>query len=210
MERPQIRLTHRPARRFLDPSILVKSCIVTLVFRNKRGITSRSVPFPVLDAPEGIPALSEKEESVGECVSRKASSALLVAVLTFVAIGLYGAPRYRADPLRQRCRRRERPPRGSVPRATVTIVNKETNLTQRDDNEYGGRATTSMNVLPGPYDVKVTLQGFRESVRKNVPGDDRPDRRVDVALEVGTLTEPLPSRRRRSCCRPTRPTCTRK
>ena len=50
---------------------------------------------------------------------------------------------------------------GGVPGATVTIVNKETNLT-RDTvtNAEGGYNLT--NVLPGPYDVKVSLTGFRK------------------------------------------------
>src|SRR4029453_873000 len=45
------------------------------------------------------------------------------------------------------------------------------------------------NVLPGQYDVKVSLSGFRESVRSNVPVTISQISRVDVALEVGTLSE---------------------
>ena len=77
---------------------------------------------------------------------------------------------------------------GAVPGATVTIVNKETNLT-RDTvtNADGGYNLT--NVLPGPYDVKVSLPGFREAVRTNVPVTIGQISRVDVTLEVGALTE---------------------
>ena len=49
---------------------------------------------------------------------------------------------------------------GGVPGATITVVNKDTNLT-RDTvtNAEGGYNLT--NVLPGPYDVKVTLPRFK-------------------------------------------------
>lgn len=40
------------------------------------------------------------------------------------------------------------------------------------------------NVLAGPYDVKVSLTGFREAVRTNVPMSIGQIARVDVALEV--------------------------
>jgi hypothetical protein len=75
-----------------------------------------------------------------------------------------------------------------VPGATVTIVNKETNLT-RDavTNEEGQYSLT--NVLPGPYDVKVALTGFREAVRTNVPVSIGQISRVDMTLQIGTLTE---------------------
>jgi hypothetical protein len=76
----------------------------------------------------------------------------------------------------------------SVPGATVTIVNKETNLT-RDavTNSEGGFAIA--NVLPGPYDVKISLTGFREGVRTNVPVTIGQIARIDMTLEVGALTE---------------------
>ena len=58
-----------------------------------------------------------------------------------------------------------RDPQGGVmPGATVTIVNKETNLTKEAMTDADGSFTVT-NVLPGPYNVKVSLQGFRESVR---------------------------------------------
>ena len=45
------------------------------------------------------------------------------------------------------------------------------------------------NVLPGSYDVKVSLQGFREFVKTGVPVTAGTVSRVEVALEVGALTE---------------------
>src|SRR3954454_7155384 len=75
-----------------------------------------------------------------------------------------------------------------IPGATVTVINKETNLTRETTTNTEG-AYTLTNVLPGQYDVKVSLPGFRESVRSNVPVTISQISRVDVALEVGTLSE---------------------
>jgi hypothetical protein len=76
----------------------------------------------------------------------------------------------------------------AVPGATVTVVNKETNLTR--DSVTGGDGTfTINNVLPGPYDLKVSLTGFREAVRTNVPVTISQISRVEMTLEVGALTE---------------------
>ena len=44
-------------------------------------------------------------------------------------------------------------------------------------------------MLAGPYDVKVSLTGFREAVRTSVPVTIGQISRVDMALQVGTLTE---------------------
>jgi hypothetical protein len=76
----------------------------------------------------------------------------------------------------------------TVPGATVTVVNKETNLT-RDTVTNAEGAYTLVNVLPGVYDVKVSLQGFREGVRSAVPVTIGQISRVDMALEVGTVSE---------------------
>ena len=76
----------------------------------------------------------------------------------------------------------------AIPGATVTIVSKETNLT-RDTVTGGDGSFTLNNVLPGPYDVKISLTGFREAVRTNVPVTIGEISRVDMTLEVGALTE---------------------
>ena len=67
------------------------------------------------------------------------------------------------------------PQGGNVPGATVTIVNKDTNLTREAITDAQG-AYTFNNVLAGKYDVKVTLQGFRENVRSGRAGQHRRDR----------------------------------
>ena len=55
-----------------------------------------------------------------------------------------------------------------IPGATVTIVNRDTNLTRETVADAQGNYSIG-NVLAGPYDVKVSLQGFRDYVRSDVP-----------------------------------------
>jgi Carboxypeptidase regulatory-like domain/TonB dependent receptor-like, beta-barrel len=76
----------------------------------------------------------------------------------------------------------------NVPGATVTIVNKETNLTRDTVSDSEGNFNLT-NVLAGQYDVKISLAGFREAVRTNVPVSIGQIARVDMALQVGTLSE---------------------
>jgi Carboxypeptidase regulatory-like domain/TonB dependent receptor-like, beta-barrel len=75
-----------------------------------------------------------------------------------------------------------------VPGATVTIVNTETNLTRETVTNSEG-AYSLVNVLAGSYNVKISLTGFREGVRSNVPVTIGQIARVDMALEVGTVSE---------------------
>ena len=56
----------------------------------------------------------------------------------------------------------------AVPGATVTATNKETNYVRTVVS--GDTGTYSFtNVQAGTYDVKVSLQGFKESVKTDVP-----------------------------------------
>ena len=75
-----------------------------------------------------------------------------------------------------------------IPGAAVTIVSKETNLTREASTDAQG-AYSFANVLAGPYDVKVALQGFNEAIRTNVPVSIGQISRVDVTLQVGALSE---------------------
>jgi hypothetical protein len=75
-----------------------------------------------------------------------------------------------------------------VPGATVTIVSKDTNLTRDTVSDSEGNYNLT-NVLAGAYDVKVSLTGFRETVRAGVPVTIGQISRVDMALQVGTLSE---------------------
>jgi hypothetical protein len=76
----------------------------------------------------------------------------------------------------------------SIPGATVTITSKETGLS-RDTTSGNDGAYSLINVLPGSYDLKVALQGFREFVRTGVPVTVGSISRVEVSLEVGALSE---------------------
>ena len=77
-----------------------------------------------------------------------------------------------------------------IPGATVEIINRETNLRLHTvSNETG--AYTFTNVLPGVYDVKVTLQGFKEFLQQQVPVTAGSISRVDAKLEVGQLSESI-------------------
>src|SRR5438874_5847198 len=132
--------------------------------------------------------IRQKEESVGECLYRQTNHRWLVGVLALSLIGLT-APPVIGQILYGSVVGVVKDAQGAViPGATVTIVNKETNLTRETATNTEG-AYTLTNVLPGQYDVKVSLSGFRESVRSNVPVTISQISRVDVALEVGTLSE---------------------
>ena len=77
-----------------------------------------------------------------------------------------------------------------VPGATVTITNRETNLVRETLTNSEG-AFSLVNVIAGPYDVKVSLSGFREAVRTNVPVTIGAISRVDMTLELGNLAETI-------------------
>jgi hypothetical protein len=75
-----------------------------------------------------------------------------------------------------------------IPGATIEILNRETNLVMTAVSNQTG-AYTFTNVLPGTYDVKVKLQGFKEFTLQKVPVTTGAISRVDAKLEVGQLTE---------------------
>ena len=75
-----------------------------------------------------------------------------------------------------------------VPGATVTVKNTNTNFERSVvTSATGSYAFTDVQI--GPYDVKVSLQGFKEFVTTAVPVSVNEVSRVDVQLEVGQLTE---------------------
>jgi len=78
----------------------------------------------------------------------------------------------------------------AVPGAAVSLTNRDTNLVLSTVSNQVG-AYTFQNVLPGSYDVKVSLQGFKEFVKQQVPVNPRGVTRVDAALELGQLTETI-------------------
>jgi hypothetical protein len=82
-----------------------------------------------------------------------------------------------------------RDPQGAmVPGATVTIVNTDTSLRREAVTDAQG-AYSFLNVLSGPYDVKVSMDGFSEALRTNVPVTTGQISRVDFTLQVGALSQ---------------------
>jgi hypothetical protein len=79
---------------------------------------------------------------------------------------------------------------GRLPGAAVTVVNKDNNLTREATTDADG-AYNIINLQPGRYDVRISLSGFRESSRTNVPITIGEISRIDVALEIGTLSETI-------------------
>ena len=75
---------------------------------------------------------------------------------------------------------------GALPGATVTITQAETSLT-RDviTNESGGYNVP--NLLPGTYEVVVTLSGFQTFRARQITVRQGIDVRVDARLVVGAL-----------------------
>jgi len=77
---------------------------------------------------------------------------------------------------------------GTVPGARVTIVNRDTNFSRETITDaQGGYSFT--NVQAGPYDVKVSLEGFKEAIQSRVPVTVGQISRVDLTLAVGALSE---------------------
>jgi hypothetical protein len=113
---------------------------------------------------------------------------LLIVASTVLAIGLTAVPTT-AQILYGSIVGAVKDSSGAVmPGAAVTIVNKETNLTRETTTNADG-AYSLINLQPGPYDVKVTLSGFRDVARYNVPVTIGQIARVDVSMEVGTVSE---------------------
>src|SRR6476620_10435909 len=79
------------------------------------------------------------------------------------------------------------PNKAVVPKASVTVVNKNTNVTAKvSTNETGRYVVPSLN--PGGYDVSVTAPGFRTSVQAGVEMDGGKDLLLDVDLVLGETT----------------------
>src|SRR3954451_7289056 len=76
------------------------------------------------------------------------------------------------------------PNHASVPAATITVTNKETNVAQRIvSNDSGSYVVPSLN--PGIYDISVTAPGFRTTARSGVEMLVGKDLILDVDLVLG-------------------------
>ncbi len=76
----------------------------------------------------------------------------------------------------------------ATPGVTLTATNTGTGL-EVETVADGDGAYTFRNLLPGTYDVKASLGGFREHKQTGVPVSAGTVVRVNIALEVGALTE---------------------
>jgi hypothetical protein len=77
---------------------------------------------------------------------------------------------------------------GVLPGAAVVIVNRNTGLKREATTNHEGGFSFA-NLPGGSYDVHVTLTGFREAIRSNVPLAVGQISRVDISLEVGGVAE---------------------
>ena len=93
----------------------------------------------------------------------------------------------------------------------IKVVNVATNVTVNVVSSERGRFNAA-NLPPGTYRLEATLQGFRNSVVAGIVLTAGATARIDVALNLGAMTE-IGERRRRehARCRPktrrSRPRC---
>lgn len=79
---------------------------------------------------------------------------------------------------------------GAVPGTKVTISNQETGQTYESVTDASGQYNI-LNVLPGKYDVKIALQGFKSQTRTNVIVSPNLVIRTNFKMEVGSLSEQI-------------------
>src|SRR5438046_2941800 len=104
--------------------------------------------------------------SVGETVRRLRSSVSVVVGVVALTIGLWAIPASAQILYGSLVGIVKDSTGGRLPGATVTVVNKDTNLTREAATDPDG-AYSLINLQPGRYDVKISLSGFREAVRSN-------------------------------------------
>jgi hypothetical protein len=75
-----------------------------------------------------------------------------------------------------------------TPGVTLTAINTGTGLEVETVSDADG-AYTFRNLLPGTYDLKASLAGFREHKQTAIPVTAGNPVRVNIALVVGALTE---------------------
>jgi hypothetical protein len=77
---------------------------------------------------------------------------------------------------------------GAVPGATITATAADTGVSRNVVSNESGRYIFS-SLVNGRYTVTAELQGFKKVVRENVKVDVNTTIRVDMALEVGAMSE---------------------
>jgi hypothetical protein len=124
----------------------------------------------------------------GRAVRRRAPSRLLLWSAVFVAAALVAAPAEAQLFYGSLVGKVVDAQGAAIPGARVVIVNRDTNLT-RETITDGQGAYSFSNVQAGPYDVRVSLQGFKEAIQSGVPVTVGQISRVDLSLAIGALTE---------------------
>src|ERR1035437_6241409 len=76
----------------------------------------------------------------------------------------------------------------AVPKATVTITNKDTGATRTAAADDQGRYSL-LNVQAGAYDLKVSATGFRTVNETDILVAINTVTRRDMRLEIGAMTE---------------------
>jgi hypothetical protein len=77
---------------------------------------------------------------------------------------------------------------GAVPGATVTVTNIATGISRVSMSSSSGVYTVA-GLAPGSYRLEVELSGFRPVRREGVPVETGTTLRVDVDLQVGSVSE---------------------
>ena len=80
------------------------------------------------------------------------------------------------------------PSGAAVPKAAVTVINRETGATRDAVTDEGGRYSI-VNVLPGTYDLKISAPGFRVHARTDLAIAINTVARADAKLEVGQISD---------------------
>ncbi len=80
------------------------------------------------------------------------------------------------------------PSGAAVPQATVTATHKETGQVRETLTNEAGQYSFP-TIQTGTYHLKVTKEGFRTFTRSAVPISLNVVSRVDIVLELGTVTE---------------------
>ncbi|HQU93712.1 MAG TPA: carboxypeptidase-like regulatory domain-containing protein, partial [Pyrinomonadaceae bacterium] len=75
-----------------------------------------------------------------------------------------------------------------VPGATVTVTKVDTNQTRTATTNDGGEYLISQ-LAPGTYKVTIGASGFKSTINQNVVLETDITRRVDVKLDVGSISE---------------------
>ncbi|MBI4442480.1 MAG: TonB-dependent receptor [Acidobacteria bacterium] len=76
-----------------------------------------------------------------------------------------------------------------VPGATVIVQNVETNATVRSTITNSAGRYEALNLLPGQYEVRVELTGFRTAVRRGIQLAVEQSAVVDLIIQVGDVVE---------------------